>query len=425
MPKTKTTKTTKKKRRVQKMNNTQKITKEPLFHIVKNNSIPTWLQWVIRVCAIILSLVIAGIVCSIFGKTSPFSIFGSMFQGAFGTSRRIWLLFQDTFLLLLVALALLPAFKMKFWNLGANGQILVSCIVCCACMKFMSAPDAVIVLVMIPLSIMAGIIWALIPAIFKAYFNTNESLFTLMLNYVAEGLVLYFINVWVKDGSAILRPIEKGNLPTLGNEYVLTILVSVIMLVIMFVYFRYTKHGYEISVVGESEKTAKYIGINVKKVVIRTLIFSGAICGIVGLLLAGGINHTMSSSSHNNMGFTAIMAAWLGQFNPFFVLGASFFITFVSKGMGQVRKDCHFTNSALSDVVIGIVYFFVIGCEFFLNYKIIFRKKHSETPKVESDATPETVEETPEVVEETPETTIDLSVEQQDSTQLQKEEVTK
>lgn len=361
------------------MNNTSvKNTKEPLFHIVKNASLPSWAAWCIRGGAIVLSLVLASIICALFGETSPFTVLGSLFEGAFGSERRIWILIQDTCLLLMVALALLPSFRMKFWNLGGNGQILVSCIVCCACMKFMPAAGVaewLTVLIMIPLSILASIVWAVVPAIFKAFFNTNESLFTLMLNYVAEGLVLFFVNSWVKDGTAVLVPIETANLPELGNRYVLIILMAVIALAFMFVYFRYSKHGYEISVVGESENTAKYIGINVKKVIIRTLILSGAVCGIVGLLLAGGINHTMDSNSHSNMGFTAIMAAWIGQFNPLFVFFTSFFITFVNKGMGQVRQSCNFTNTAISDIVIGLVFFFVIACEFFINYKIVFKKK--------------------------------------------------
>lgn len=385
------------------MNNTSvKKTKEPLFHIVKNSSLPSWAAWCIRLGAIVLSLVLASIICAIFGETSPFSVIGSLFGGAFGTTRRIWILIQDTCLLLMVALALLPAFRMKFWNLGGNGQILVACIVCCACMKFLPAAGVaewLTVLIMIPLSILAGIVWAVVPAIFKAFFNTNESLFTLMLNYVAEGLVLFFVNSWVKDGSAVLVPIETANLPELGNRYVLVILMAVIILAFMFVYFRYSKHGYEISVVGESENTAKYIGINVKKVVIRTLILSGAVCGIVGLLLAGGINHTMTEASHSNMGFTAIMAAWIGQFNPIFVLATSFFITFVNKGMGQVREDCHFDNSAISDIVIGIVFFFVIACEFFINYKIVFKKKVKDSVS-EEEVKEEIVEETPSVESE-------------------------
>ena len=149
-------------------------------------------------------------------------------------------------------------------------------------------------------------------------------------------------------------------------------------MVLMYFYLKYSKHGYEISVVGESENTAKYVGSNVKKVVIRTLIISGAICGLIGLLLSGSINYTVSEDMSNNMGFTAIMAVWLAKFNPFLIILTSALINFVSNGMRQVKMDFGYYNSAIANVVLGVIYFFIIGCEFFISYKIVFRKKKVE-----------------------------------------------
>ena len=241
--------------------------------------------------------------------------------------------------------------------------------------------DGIIILIMFFASVFAGALWAFIPAFFKAKFNTNESLFTLMMNYIAQGLVSLFITIWVKSGSGVLAPIQYGNIPDIGNKYLLPIILFSLITIIMHIYLRSSKHGYEISVVGESINTAKYVGIKVDKVIIRTMILSGAIAGLVGFVLAGSINHTINTSSANNMGFTGIMATWLANFNPLIIILTSFFITFISKGMTQVRKTFMFTNDSISNIVVGVVYFAVIICSFFINYRLAFRKKEKEEIK--------------------------------------------
>ena len=362
----------------------EQVKREPLIRLVKRDALPAWKVVMIYAIAIAVSLVLSSIICSLFSSKNPINFFKALFDGAIGSERRIWLLFQDTTLLLGVAVALVPAFKMKFWNLGGNGQILVGCLAATACMFYLGGkiPDPLLILIMTVASILAGAIWGLLPAIFKAYFDTNESLFTLMLNYIAASLVSMFITIWVKSGSGKLQPIKFGNFPDLfGNKYLLTILVFFILAALMYVYLKYTKHGYEIAVVGDSPNTAKYIGIDVKRVIIRTMILSGALAGIVGLFLAGGINHTVSTASANNMGFTAIMATWLAAFNPLVMMGTCFFIIFISKGMVQVRGDFKFTNDSIANIVIGLVYFCVIACSFFITYRVVFRKPLLKTTK--------------------------------------------
>ena len=358
------------------MKQTERVKKEPLFHIVKRDTISTKKKAVFYAGAILIGLILGAIICSLFSTKNPIQFFGALFSGALGTVRRIWLLLQETALLLGVSLALAPAFKMKFWNLGGNGQILVGCLSYVATMFYLGGkfPNFVVMLLGLIFGILAGIIWALIPAVFKAFFNTNETLFTLMMNYIASGLVTTFITIWVKTGSGVLTPINKGNIPDIGNRYLLTILVFFLLAGAMYAYLKYSKQGYEISVVGESNNTAKYIGINVRRVIIRTMIISGAIAGLVGAFIAGAIDHTVSTTSASNMGFTAIMTAWLATFNPLIMIASCFFITFISKGMTQVRKDFKFTNDAISNIVIGIVYFTVIAVTFFLSYKVVFRE---------------------------------------------------
>lgn len=376
------------------MNDNMTTVREPLFHIVKRSGLTTKQAVLIRVYAVLAGLLLCGIICTAIFKVNPFSVYFELFMGAFGTTDRIWYLVRDTALLLGVGLALIPAFKMKFWNLGGNGQVLMGCLASVACMYYLGGkiPDILVNLLMIISSIAAGALWAVIPAIFKANFKTNESLFTLMMNYIAAGIVLFCIDSWVKTGSGVLAPIKEGNLIKLGNNHVLTILVVAILTAFMYVYLKFTKHGYELTVVGESENTARYVGINVKKVIIRTLVLSGAICGIIGLLLGGSINHTVTSESAANRGFTGIMVAWLAKFDPLMMIVTAFGITFLSRGMGQVQSAFGITNAAVSDIIIGLIYFCVIGCEFFINYRIIFRgKKNGKKERKSVEAVEATV----------------------------------
>ena len=350
------------------------------LHIVKREPMVWYKAVLVRAIAIIASLLVSAVVIMLLTSKNPIEIYSSMISGAFGSSLRIWSLLQNVAVLLCIALALTPAFKMKFWNCGGEGQVLVSGLATTAVMMFLgdTLPYPVLLIVMLAASVLAGIIWAVIPAFFKAMWNTNETLFTLMMNYVAIQLVAFFLKYFVKSGSGVLEPMPEHGLPVLfGQSYLLNIIIVAVFTVLVYIYLKKTKHGYEISVVGESENTAKYIGINVPKVVIRTLIVSGALCGIAGLLLVGGTNHTISTTTVDGRGFTAIMVSWLAKFNPVYMVMTSFLIVFLQKGAGQVSTDFRLP-SAISDIVTGIILFFIIGCEFFLQYKILSTKNRKE-----------------------------------------------
>ncbi len=365
------------------MNKTKKH--EPLVHIAKRDSLPAYKAWTIRAAAILAALIVAGIITMLLTGENPLKVYSTMVKGAFGTSRRIWSLLQSLAMLLCVSLAVTPAFKMKFWNIGAEGQVLIGGLATAACMITLGdkVPNVLLIIVMIVASISAAAIWALIPAFFKAKFNTNETLFTLMMNYVAIQLVSYFEMLWENPkGSSNIGIINQathaGWLPTIGNfEYLLNIIVVLALTVFMYIYLKYSKHGYELTVVGESENTARYIGLNVKKVIMRTMILSGAICGIAGLLLVGGTNHTITTTTAGGRGFTAIMVSWLAKFNPIYMILTAFLITFLQSGAGEI-STVFGLNESFSDIITGIIIFFIIGCEFFINYKLHFRSSHKE-----------------------------------------------
>ena len=274
---------------------------------------------------------------------------------------------------------------MRFWNVGGEGQILIGGLATAACMILLGdkLPNWLLILIMLLCACGAGALWGMIPAIFKAKWNTNETLFTLMMNYVATQLVAYFVIVWeVPKGAGkigiINQTTESGWLPQVGpSKYFLNILVVAVLTMLMYLYLSRSKQGYEISVVGESERTARYVGIKVSRVIVRTMAISGALCGLAGLLLVGGTDHTITTTIADGRGFTAVMVAWLAKFNPLSMVFTSFLLVFLDRGASEI-STIFGLNHAFGDILTGIILFFIIGSEFFITYELKFRKHTKE-----------------------------------------------
>lgn len=353
---------------------------EPFVRMVKRTDISLKRGICIRAIAIVLALLVDAVFIFFVTGLNPLAVYRELFLGTFGNKMRFMLSVRDMVTLLCVGVALAPAFKMKFWNIGAEGQILMGAFAAASCMIYIGdkLPTPLLFAVIILTSIIAGGLWGFVPAYFKARWNTNETLFTLMMNYVAIQLVACFTNLWRGQASSLgkLNMDSKiGWFPAVfGQRYMINIFVILAFTVLMFVYLKYTKHGYEISVVGESSNTARYAGINVKKVMIRTMIISGAICGISGFLIVCGKDQTISTVTAGGRGFTAIIVAWLAKFNTFYMTLISFLLAFLTKGAGQIASSFPAMNDYASDIITGIILFFILGCEFFINYKLIFGK---------------------------------------------------
>ena len=359
--------------------------KQSLFHIAKRDTLPWYKAVLIRGGAIVLALIVCAIVTTLLTGENPIKVYSTILYGAFGTSRKSWVTFHNLAILLGISLAVTPAFKMRFWNIGAEGQVLIGCLATAACMICLGGkiPNGLLIVIMIVASVAAGALWGFLPGIFKAKWNTNETLFTLMMNYIATQLAAFFIIVWeVPKGSGkigiINQNTEAGWLPVLGGQrYLLPILLVAILTGVMYIYLNYSKHGYEISVVGESQRTASYAGIKVERVIVRTMVLSGAICGIAGCLIVSGASHTISTSTAGGRGFTAIIVAWMSKFNPFAMILVSAFLVFMQQGSIQIASQFGLNENA-SDIITGILLFFLIGCEFFINYKLEWKKNHKE-----------------------------------------------
>ncbi len=359
--------------------------KEPLFRIAKRTDISKKQSMMIRAISVLIAMLLSGIAVIIItsGRVSFSEVYTEMWSGAFGTMRRFKILIRDTTALLCLGVALAPAFKMRFWNIGAEGQALIGALASCIVVKLLpNVPVAPLLIIMFIASIVAGAIWGIIPGAFKATIKANETLFTLMMNYVAIQLVKYFVVVWEKQkGAGVMSTLTTGYLPSLfGVEYGWSIIIIIALTIGMYVYMKYSKQGYEISVVGESENTARYVGINVKRVVIRTMAISGALCGFAGFLLVSGTHHLVKSDLVGGNGFTAIIVAWLAHLNPLMMILTSFFVSFLDVGTSKIASTCNLNDFA-SDIIVGIALFVILASEFFINYRVIF--KHSKKAKEE------------------------------------------
>lgn len=359
--------------------------KEPLLRIAKRDAIATPKAWGIRVIGVILSLVVSGLFIFAVTKLNPVQVYEAIFDGAFGTERRSWVTIRDAMMLLCIGVGLAPAFKMKFWNIGAEGQILIGGVITAGIMRAYGSalPTPALLVVMAVVSLLCGCLWGVIPAVFKAVWNTNETLFTLMMNYVAIQITSYCVAMWENPiGSNTVGVINQmtgyGWFPAvLGQNYGLNVILVLALTVGMYIYLKHSKQGYEISVVGDSENTARYAGINVRKVTIRTMAISGAICGLAGFMEVAGVSHTISTATAGGRGFTAIIVAWLAKFNTFVMILISFLLVFLQKGAIQIASQFNLNDYA-SNIITGIILFFILGSEFFINYRVIPRGAHKE-----------------------------------------------
>ena len=355
--------------------------KGSLFHISKRDTLPLSKALLIRGGILLLALVFCGLITTLLTGQDPIAVYGTILKGAFGTSRKIWVTGQNVAVLLGISLAVTPAFKMRFWNIGAEGQTLIGCLATTACMILLGGKVSNFLLIVISLAaaLLAGAVWGFLPAFFKAKWNTNETLFTLMMNYIATQLAAFFIIVWeVPKGAGKIGIINQGTeagwLPVVGGQkYLLVILVVAVLTVFMYIYLNYSKHGYEIAVVGESQRTASYAGIKVERVIVRTMVLSGAVCGLMGLLLTAGTDHTLTTTIVGGRGFTAVMVSWMAKFNPIIMIFTSLLLVVLGRGASEISSTFGL-NQSFSDILTGIILFFIIGSEFFITYRVSLRK---------------------------------------------------
>lgn len=355
-----------------------------MIRIVKTKEKSRREQMLLRLAAFVLALCAGGLFLLVLGN-NPFAVYGTILSGAFRSKMAVQATIKIMIPLLIAALGVTLAFKMKFWNIGGEGQLIMGGVFASYFALFHADwPSFVLFPVMFLAGIIGGGLWALIPAFFKVRFGTNETLFTLMLNYIALYLVSWLQeDPWRDPGANGFPKIasfdKSATLPKLFGVQIGWV-IALVLVVVLFVYLKYTKQGYEISVVGESRATATYAGMNVPRIILRTMFLSGAIAGIAGMVQATGSDRTLTTGIAGGVGFTAIIVAWLAQLNPVNSLVIAFLFAVLEKGSSVIQSQFGLSTDC-ADVLQGIILFFVLGCEFFIRYKFVRDQKPAAAPQ--------------------------------------------
>ena len=352
-------------------------TKTPLIRLAKRAEMSKGRIYLIRICSIIIALIL-GCLPMVLTGTNPVAAYSVIIQGSL--SRPVYLkqTIRTAIPLLGCAIAIAPCFKMRFWNIGAEGQITMGAVFSTYFALFYAdkIPHAPLLIIMFLSGALAGALWALIPAFFKAKWNTNETLFTLMMNYIAIGIVAWLQGgPWEGRKGSQLIPMFSDNarLPmVLGVNC--GWIIALVLVVFLYIYMNKTKQGYEIAVIGDSVNTARYAGMNVGWIMMRTMLISGAISGIVGTIIVSGANFTLYKGVANGVGFTSITVAWLSQLNSFAMIAISMILAVLEKGANTLQTRMQ-VPASIADIITGILLFCMLSSEFFINYKLIFRHK--------------------------------------------------
>jgi len=368
---------------------------EPLFHIVKRADLTPKKAFVYYICSVIAALVIGGLFVLANG-VNPFEYYGSVLTGCFKNTIYIRGFIRIVIPLLITSLGISIAFRMKFWNIGGNGQFIMGSIAAATVALLVedTLPRFVTLLIMAIAAMLLGGLYGLIPTVCKIKFDTSETLLTLMLNYIAYYILTYLKNLMfyrkVSETGTVFRPDFKV-LPenswlyevNIGGVSVdISLFIALALVVLLYVYFKNCKQGYEISVVGDSQNTARYAGMNVNKIILRTMFISAAIVGLCGMLQVSGsaTSHTLAEGITSDVGFTGIIVSWLAKLNPFGIFIVSALLGILEKGTA-VAETLYPISSAASDILEGIILFSVLAADFFIRYRIAFTKKKDESQK--------------------------------------------
>lgn len=352
--------------------------REPLVRVVKRAEMPSRKVALLSALGVLAGIAAGGLFILFLGQ-NPIEVYAAIAKGAFRSKLATQGTVRIAIPLLIASLGITPAFKMSFWNIGAEGQIIMGAVFATYFGVFHGDwPRAVLLPVMFAAGILGGGLWGLIPAFFKTKFGTNETLLTLMLNYIALYLIMFLRDGPWRDPSSMAFPqiAMFGQNARLGKVFGVHIgwIAALVLVALMFVYLKYTKHGYEIRVVGESQNTARYAGMSVSKIILRTMFISGAVCGLAGMVQVSGNTYNLNDGIAGGVGFTAIIVAWLARLNPFVIVIITALFSILEKGC-SVMQSTFGLSASVSELLQGIILFVVLAVDFFTRYALVFREK--------------------------------------------------
>lgn len=341
--------------------------------VVKKTEASPMRQALIRIAAALCALVATGIVMAFLGY-NPFLMYSKMIEGCLGTVYRFRETINKTIPLVTLSLGIAVAFKMKFWNIGAEGQFYMGAFgAALVAFYAYSLPAWLMIPAMIISGMLFGGLWAMIPAVVKTNFGTSETLVTLMLNYIAAKWITYLQYVAWKDPKQngfpkMPRFVDAAVLPKVFGVHIGWI-IALVAVVLVYILFRHSKLGYEISVLGESVATARYAGMSVKRILWIAVMLSGGLCGLAGMMQASAVEKSLSDVLSGGMGFTAVITAWLARLSPPVIVVVCFLFSVLLQGGSYIQTAMQIP-SAVAEILQGVILFFVLGSEFFVSYKL-------------------------------------------------------
>jgi simple sugar transport system permease protein len=351
-------------------------------------------EFLVPVVSILLALVFSGILLWIFGA-NPFETYVAMAKGAFGATYNISETMVKAIPLMLTGLAVSIAFRMLFWNIGAEGQLVWGAIAAAWVALFLpdklgGLPEWAFLPLMIIFAFAAGAIWGILPAVLKAYLNVNEIITTLMLNYVALLWMQYLYTGPWKDPHGFGFPgtaqfPEQGWLPKLPIDFGRVhygLLIGLIAAAVLWLILDRTKWGFEIRVIGQNPQAARYAGMNIARNIVLVMLISGGLAGLAGFSQVAGVAHRLQNGIAVGDGFTAIIVAWLAKLNPWAVLLVSVLLAGLSTGGDQLQITMGLP-AAVAGVLQGSILFFVLGADVFVNYRLRVLRPYRE-PAIET-----------------------------------------
>lgn len=344
-----------------------------MLRFVKRDEISKGKSAVIRITAVILALLFSAIFLSVL-SFDPIKIYSALIKGSFGSAYSIRETITKSIPLCITALGIAVAFKMQFWNIGAEGQIMMGAFAASIFGLWTpNLPKPVLLIVMAAAAILGGSLWSLLPAVFKSKWGTNETIITLMMNYIAIKWVTFLQYGPWKDpksmGFARIAPFKKSAL--LPKIFGINIgwIAAIILIVLIYIFMNYTKKGYEIAVLGESENTALYSGVNIKKTIIISILLSGGLCGLVGMIQVSGVSGGLADNVSGGVGFTAIIVAWLGSLSAPLIGIISILFAALLRGAAFIQTTLGIPE-AVAQILQSMILFFVLGSEFFIRFKV-------------------------------------------------------
>ena len=362
------------------------------IHIVKRDNCPLWMRCCLYLGAVALALLLGALLLISLG-VDPIAYYTRMFtMGTIGNkiAYKVWINYLKEFVpLALVSVALSLAFKMRFWNIGGEGQFILGSIAA-ASVAFKLGPvlpgAVTLILMCLAAMIIAGL-YGLFVAALKVKFGTNETLMTLMLNYIAL-YVLIFIGEAKADWNFFLeaesaRPVFASfskivsfpSIPMAGKFSLnICVIFTFVLAALVYVYLKYTKQGYEISVVGDSAGTAHYAGMKVNTIILRTVFLSAALIGLAAAFKVGTAG-ILSTSITDDVGWTGIIVAWLSQLNTAVIFVVSALICVLHYGSTVAAATFSQVDSSFANMLQGVILFLVLAADFYTRFKIVATKK--------------------------------------------------